>query len=114
MQPPLLPGGRRERDRGLPGQIKAAQPGSLLELRLAPADTQPASDLLKRQFAPWRVSIFADRLHLVVEDPERETPLLRQRLSVERLIATDPDRPERRVPLAQPGVAVGAGDARRR
>jgi ABC-2 type transport system ATP-binding protein len=65
---------------GSPGQIKAAQPGSLLELRLAPADTQPASDLLKRQFEPWRVSIFADRLHLVVEDPEREIPLLRQRL----------------------------------
>jgi tricorn protease len=29
---------------------------------------------------------------------------------VERLIATDPDRPERRVPLAQPGVDIGAGD----
>ncbi len=29
---------------------------------------------------------------------------------VERLITTDPDRPERRVPLAQPGVDVGEGD----
>ncbi len=29
---------------------------------------------------------------------------------VERVITTDPDRPERRVPLAQPGVDIGTGD----
>lgn len=29
---------------------------------------------------------------------------------VDRLVTTDPDRPERRVPLAQPGVDVGTGD----
>ena len=28
----------------------------------------------------WRVSIFADRLHVVVDDPDRDIPNLRSRL----------------------------------
>ena len=60
---------------GSPSQIKAAQPGKLIEIM--PDRNQAASDLLKQTLEPWRVSIFADRLHVVVDDPDREVPKLR-------------------------------------
>jgi len=60
---------------GSPSQIKAAQPGTLIEIM--PDRNQAASDLLKQTLEPWRVSIFADRLHVVVDDPDREVPKLR-------------------------------------
>ncbi|XHX77556.1 MAG: ATP-binding cassette domain-containing protein [Stenomitos frigidus ULC029] len=60
---------------GSPSQIKAAQPGKLIEI--TPDRNQVASDLLKQTLEPWRVSIFADRLHVVVDDPDREVPQLR-------------------------------------
>jgi ABC-2 type transport system ATP-binding protein len=40
--------------------------------------TQEASDLLKTKLAPWRVSIFGDRLHLVLDKPNSEIPEIRQ------------------------------------
>ncbi len=55
---------------GSPSQIKASQPGQLIEL--VSRQTQAASNLLKQRLAPWRVSIFGDRLHLVLDDPDRD------------------------------------------
>lgn len=55
---------------GSPSVIKTSQPGQLVEL-LTP-HTQAASNQLKTQMAPWRVSIFGDRLHLVLDDPDRD------------------------------------------
>jgi len=55
---------------GSPSAIKTSQPGQLVEL-LTP-HTQAASNLLKTQMAPWRVSIFGDRLHLVLDDPDQD------------------------------------------
>lgn len=63
---------------GSPSQIKAAQPGKLIEI--TPDRNQAASDLLKQTLEPWRVSIFADRLHVVVDNPATEIPQLRDRL----------------------------------
>ena len=63
---------------GSPSQIKEEQPGRLLEL--VTNQTQAASDLLKTQMEPWRVSIFGDRLHLVVDNPDTEIPQLRSTL----------------------------------
>jgi ABC-2 type transport system ATP-binding protein len=59
---------------GSPSQIKSAQPGKLIEIM--PDQNQKASDLLKQTLEPWRVSIFADRLHVVVENPDTEIPHL--------------------------------------
>ncbi len=58
---------------GSPGQIKAAQPGQLLELQLAAGVQQDATELLRQHFEPWRVSRFADRLHLVLEHEDPGT-----------------------------------------
>ena len=63
---------------GSPSQIKAAQPGQLIEIKLD--QNQAASDLLKRHLEPWRVSIFADRLHVVLDHPEQEIDQVRSRL----------------------------------
>lgn len=68
---------------GSPSQIKAEQPGRLLELIID--RTQAASDLLKTQLEPWRVSIFGDRLHIVLDDPDAEIPLLRSTLQKAQL-----------------------------
>jgi ABC-2 type transport system ATP-binding protein len=68
---------------GSPSQIKAEQPGQLLEV--VTARTQAASDLLKIQLEPWRVSIFGDRLHVVLDDPDTEIPKLRSTLEEAQL-----------------------------
>jgi ABC-2 type transport system ATP-binding protein len=53
---------------GTPTGIKAAQPGHLLELTVD--RPQHAADLLKQTLDRWRVSLFGERLHVIVdEDP---------------------------------------------
>jgi ABC-2 type transport system ATP-binding protein len=64
---------------GSPREIKAAQPGQLLELVTDSA--QAASDLLKTQMDSWRVSIFGDRLHVVVDNPDQDIPQIKALLS---------------------------------
>lgn len=63
---------------GSPSQIKAAQPGQLIEIVLD--QNQAASNLLKQHLSSWRVSIFADRLHVVVDEPDRDLPPVRSLL----------------------------------
>jgi ABC-2 type transport system ATP-binding protein len=60
---------------GSPSQIKAQQLGQLIEVGLE--ETQAASRLLKTKFDPWRVSIFADYLHIVLDRPEQQIPELK-------------------------------------
>jgi ABC-2 type transport system ATP-binding protein len=71
---------------GSPSQIKAAQPGQLVEIvcdRL-----QAASDCLKHHLESWRVSIFGDRLHIVLDHPDRELPDLHEWLHAEQITIT--------------------------
>jgi ABC-2 type transport system ATP-binding protein len=66
---------------GSPAAIKAAEPGSLLEIAVRQADhLLPACRLLRQDLEPWRVAVFADRLHVVIDDPEEDPPRLRVRL----------------------------------
>lgn len=60
---------------GSPSEIKAQQPGELIEL--VTNSTQAASDLLKTELESWRVSIFGDRLHIVLDRPKTELPEIR-------------------------------------
>ncbi|MGG6241123.1 ATP-binding cassette domain-containing protein [Nodosilinea sp. AN01ver1] len=55
---------------GTPSDIKTSQPGQLIEL--VSGQTQAASNILKARLEPWRVAIFGDRLHLVLDHPDRE------------------------------------------
>ncbi|MEH2300868.1 MAG: ATP-binding cassette domain-containing protein [Nostoc sp.] len=68
---------------GSPSQIKAAQPGQLVEV--VTDKTQDASNLLKTQLAPWRVSIFGDRLHLVLDHPDSDIPYIRSILQTQQI-----------------------------
>ena len=61
---------------GSPRQVKDAQPGQLVEWECAPL--QQASDLLKQHFDRWRVSIFGDRLHTVLDDLQTQVPQVEQ------------------------------------
>jgi ABC-2 type transport system ATP-binding protein len=63
---------------GSPSFIKASQPGKLIEIIVN--QNQAASQLLKQKFAAWRVSIFANSLHIVLDNPEIEIPQVIQLL----------------------------------
>jgi ABC-2 type transport system ATP-binding protein len=64
---------------GAPSAIKARQGGHLLELRVD--QPQRAADKLKEQMERWRVSLFGDRLHVIVDsDVEAAREQLVQRL----------------------------------
>ncbi len=68
---------------GSPSEIKAQQSGQLIEIVVS--DTQAASNLLKTQLESWRVSIFGDRLHLVLDNPERELLQVKQSLAEKQI-----------------------------
>ncbi len=63
---------------GSPSFIKASQPGQLIEIIVN--KNQAASKLLKQQFDSWRVSIFANSLHIVIDHPQKEISEIRQLL----------------------------------
>jgi len=63
---------------GSPTQIKAEQPGQLIELKTNHA--QAAANCLKEAFASWRVAIFGDAVHLVLDNAEQQWPQVEQRL----------------------------------
>ena len=50
---------------GTPSSLKAAQKGHLLEL--ITDDAQLANNVLKSQMERWRISLFGDRLHVIVD-----------------------------------------------
>lgn len=64
---------------GSPGQIKASQPGRLIEMRFS--EPQSAYALLQTIFEHWRVSMFADTLHVVLDDVASELPRLEEALA---------------------------------
>jgi ABC-2 type transport system ATP-binding protein len=51
---------------GTPSGVKSQQSGHLLELTVD--QPQRAADLLKEKTERWRVSLFGDRLHVIVDD----------------------------------------------
>jgi ABC-2 type transport system ATP-binding protein len=51
---------------GTPTEVKAAQQGHLIEL--ITDKPQHAADLFKTEMERWRVSLFGDRLHVIVDD----------------------------------------------
>ena len=54
---------------GTPSGVKAAQDGRVLEIRAD--DPLRAVALLKQEMEPWRVSLFGDRFHVIVEGDAR-------------------------------------------
>jgi ABC-2 type transport system ATP-binding protein len=65
---------------GSASEIKAAQPGQLFELTVE--SLQQSYDVLRSHWEPWRVSIFSDRLHLVLDRPEQELAIVKDILLI--------------------------------
>lgn len=57
---------------GSPTEIKQSQPGELIEL--VADNTQQAARVVRETLEAWKVSIFADSLHLNLENPDTELP----------------------------------------
>jgi ABC-2 type transport system ATP-binding protein len=51
---------------GTPSSLKAAQKGHLLEFLTD--KPQDANNILKREMERWRISLFGDRLHVIVDE----------------------------------------------
>jgi ABC-2 type transport system ATP-binding protein len=56
---------------GTPSGVKAAQGGRVLEIRAEPATR--AATVLRAELEPWRVSLFGDRLHVIVDGDAQAT-----------------------------------------
>ena len=69
---------------GTPSGVKAAQKGRVLEI--CTTDPQRALAVLKAEMESWRVSLFGDRLHVIVDgDAETEAKRLAARLDRESI-----------------------------
>ena len=69
---------------GTPSGVKAAQGGRVLEI--ATAAPERALSVLKAEMEPWRVALFGDRLHVIVDgDAEQETRRLTARFEQESI-----------------------------
>lgn len=68
---------------GTANEIKTAQPGKLLEIMTE--NNQIVSNLLKNKLPSWQVSIFGDRLHIVINNPEREIWEIKQILETNNI-----------------------------
>ena len=69
---------------GTPSGVKAAQGGRVLEI--ATDKPERSLSLLKAEMEHWRVALFGDRLHVIVDgDPEQETRRLAARLEQESI-----------------------------
>jgi ABC-2 type transport system ATP-binding protein len=65
---------------GTPSQIKASQPGKLIEI--STDNTQKAAQVVRQTLDAWKVAIFADSLHLNLENPDQELPKIQQQLQL--------------------------------
>ncbi len=86
---------------GSPSEVKAAQPGQLIELRVD--RNQQAANLLKTFLEPWRVSIFGDRLHVVLDNPNVELPQMRSHLEANQIQL----KSDRSVPFSLEDAFIG-------
>jgi ABC-2 type transport system ATP-binding protein len=69
---------------GSPSELKAAQKGHVIEFVTDAA--QRANNLLKQELDSWRVSLFGERLHVVVdEDPDSAIKHITERLGREQI-----------------------------
>src|SRR5262249_9453110 len=67
---------------GTPSSLKAAQKGHLLEF--ITDKPQGANNLLKNEMDRWRISLFGDRLHVIVdEDPPSAIKKISEKLAAQ-------------------------------
>jgi ABC-2 type transport system ATP-binding protein len=96
---------------GTPSGVKAAQGGRVLEIRAD--DPLRAVAVLKTELEPWRVSLFGDRFHVIVDDDTREASgrlaarLAREGIQVVEAIEQDYSLEDVFLVIAEKGAVAG-------
>jgi ABC-2 type transport system ATP-binding protein len=96
---------------GTPSGVKAAQGGRVLEIRAD--DPLRAVAVLKTELEPWRVSLFGDRFHVIVDDDAREASgrlaarLAREGIRVVEAIEQDYSLEDVFLVIAEKGAVAG-------
>jgi ABC-2 type transport system ATP-binding protein len=92
-----------------PDGIKRAQPGALLEFVVD--QPQRAADLLRTTLDRWRISLFGDRLHVVIDgDPDDA----RQAMTAQLAAADIRVQRSRRAPFSLEDIFINVVEERRR
>ncbi|MBU6451704.1 MAG: ABC transporter ATP-binding protein [Cyanobacteria bacterium REEB67] len=86
---------------GSPSEIKESQPGKLIKLDTD--DTQKAARVVRQSLDAWKVAIFADSLHLNLENPEKEFPQINEALKKENVNVIA----EREIPFSLEDAFIG-------
>jgi ABC-2 type transport system ATP-binding protein len=86
---------------GSPSEIKSAQPGKLVEILTD--NTQKASQTIRKTLPAWKVAIFADSLHLNLENPEQEMAKINADLKNENIKVLS----ERDIPFSLEDAFIG-------
>jgi ABC-2 type transport system ATP-binding protein len=87
---------------GSPTEIKAREPGHLLEFRID--RPQRAADILQVDGERWRVSVFGDRVHVVVDDAAAGLQTTTRRLEAGGVAVLD----SREIPFSLEDVFIQA------
>ena len=87
--------------KGTPGEIKSAQPGKLIEI--STDNTTKAAQVIRKTLDAWKVAIFAESLHLNVENPEEEMKKINDELKRENVKVTS----EREIPFSLEDAFIG-------
>ncbi len=86
---------------GSPSEIKSAQSGKLVEVLTD--NTQKASQIIRNTLQAWKVAIFADSLHLNLENPEQELAKINADLKNENIKVLS----EREIPFSLEDAFIG-------
>jgi ABC-2 type transport system ATP-binding protein len=86
---------------GTPSEIKASQPGKLI--MLSTDNTQAAAQAVRQKLDAWKVAIFADSLHLNLENPDQELPAVNEVLKQNNINILN----EREIPFSLEDAFIG-------
>jgi ABC-2 type transport system ATP-binding protein len=86
---------------GTPSEIKSAQPGKLIEILTD--NTRKAVGVVRKTLAAWKVAIFADSLHLNLENPEEELKQINEEFKKEGVNVLS----ERQIPFSLEDAFIG-------
>jgi ABC-2 type transport system ATP-binding protein len=86
---------------GTPSEIKSAQPGKLIEI--LSDNTRKAAEVVRKTLEAWKVAIFADSLHLNLENPDEELKKINDEFKKEGVNVLS----ERQIPFSLEDAFIG-------
>ncbi len=87
--------------KGTPSEIKATQPGKLIAI--STDNTAKAAQVVRQTLEPWKVAIFADSLHINLENPDQELKIINDELMKKNVKVLS----EREIPFSLEDAFIG-------